>query len=112
MLLEKLDRLADEADELTRAGEVAAGANANREFHRQVAALSESPAITHTLDGWWDRVTVSTRHTLGTPKRVDEVDREHRELLDALKSGKPDMARKAAEAHILATRNTLLNLNK
>lgn len=108
--LAELDRLADAADGLTRAGDLAGGADANRDFHRGVAALSESPAIMLALDQWWDRVTVSTRHTIRTPDRVAEVDREHRAILTALRAGLPDDARSAAEAHILATRNALLEL--
>ncbi|MEB4614449.1 GntR family transcriptional regulator [Leucobacter sp. M11] len=108
--LAELDRLADDADALTRAGDLAGGADANRDFHRGVAALSESPVIMLALDQWWDRVTVSTRHTIRTPDRVAEVDREHRTILTALRAGLPDKARSAAEAHILTTRNALLEL--
>ncbi|MBP6685724.1 MAG: GntR family transcriptional regulator [Leucobacter sp.] len=109
--LKELESLADSTDDLTRSGDLVGGADANREFHRAIVALTENPAIMHTLDQWWDRVTVSTRHTLHTLERVDGVDHEHRTALRAITAGDSDEARAATEHHILATRNTLLTLN-
>lgn len=106
----ELERLAKETDSLTRSGDVVGGADANREFHRKLAELSENADIVLTLASWWDRVTVSTRDTIRTPDRVEDVDHEHRLILQALKAGQPEAARKAVETHIFATRNTLLKL--
>ncbi|WP_416173047.1 FCD domain-containing protein [Cryobacterium sp. 5B3] len=47
-----------------------------------------------------------------TPQRVDEVDHEHRLILNALRQGDANMARDAAQSHILATRDALITINE
>ncbi len=51
-------------------------------------------------------------HTAHTwhPELDTSVDREHRAMLNALNAGKPGEARKAAELHILATRDALTGI--
>lgn len=110
--LAELERLADSAAAHTRAGDLARGADFNRAFHERTAALSNNGVISATLGQWWDRITVSTRHTIRMPDRVEEVDREHRTILDALNRGDSIAARDATQAHILATRDTLLKLDE
>lgn len=109
--LAELEHLADAADALSRAGDIERAADSNRTFHERTAALANNRAISETLRQWWDRTTVSTRHTIRSPRRVEEVDQEHRRILNALNSGQPSAARDAVQAHILTTRDTLINLN-
>ena len=108
----ELERLADDAYAHTRAGDVVHGANANRAFHEHAAALANNTQISATLSQWWDRITVSTRHTIRTPDRVEDVDHEHRVILEALRAGDPHAAREAAQTHILTTRDALLRLHE
>lgn len=110
--LGELERLANDAAAHTRAGDVVRGADSNRAFHEHAAALASNTAISATLSQWWDRITVSTRHTIRTPDRVKEVDHEHHAILEALRTGDPTATREAAQAHILTTRDTLLRLHK
>lgn len=110
--LSALERLADEAQAHTRAGEVVRAADANRAFHEHAAALSDNDVISATLNQWWDRLTVSTRQTIRTPDRVEEVDREHHLIIDALFQGDPIAAREAAQTHVLTTCNALLRLHE
>lgn len=110
--LTKLDRLANEADSLSRLGDATGGAEANRQFHTELTTLAESPSITRTLEDWWNLVTVSTGATIRTKARVTTVDNEHRTLLEAVKAGDGIAARTAAETHIIATRDALLKLNQ
>ncbi|MEB0001087.1 MULTISPECIES: GntR family transcriptional regulator [unclassified Cryobacterium] len=110
--LAELDALADLTDACTRAGDLERAAEANRTFHERTAGLSENCAVIATLSQWWDRTVVSTRHTIRTPQRVDEVDHEHRLILNALRQGDANMARDAAQSHILATRDALITINE
>ena len=74
--------------------------------------LAENRVISVTLKQWWDRTTVSTRHTIRTPQRVEDVDQEHRAILDALRRGDANAAREATQSHILATRDVLMTMNE
>lgn len=105
--LDTVTALADAAHAHTVAGDLARAADANRAFHEAAAALCENGVVIDTLARWWDQITVSTRRSIEAPHRVDEVDREHRAILDALRAGDPDAARAATESHGLATRDTL-----
>ncbi|POH59604.1 GntR family transcriptional regulator [Cryobacterium zongtaii] len=110
--LAELAQLADSAASHTRAGDLEQGVDFNRLFHERSAALASNAAISATLALWWDRITVSTKHTLHTPERVEQVDREHRVIIDAVLGGDAAAARDAVEKHILNTRETLLALNE
>lgn len=110
--LTELEELADVADSLTRSGEIARGAEANRAFHERIVALADNAPISATLSQWWDRTVVSTRHTIRTPQRVDTVDAEHRRILDALRRGDAAAARDASQLHITTTRDALIALNE
>lgn len=105
--LDHLNALADAAHAHTVAGDLARAADANRAFHEAAAALCENAVVVDTLARWWDRITVSTRRSIQSPHRVQEVDREHRAMLDALRAGDAEAARVAAESHSLATRDAL-----
>ena len=109
--LAELDALADQADFHTRAGDIERAAFANRTFHERAAGLSENRTVGLTLTQWWDRTIVSTRHTIRTPQRADQVDHEHHLILDALRKGDAIAARDAAQAHVLATRDALITFN-
>ncbi|MET3920560.1 FCD domain-containing protein [Arthrobacter sp. UYEF20] len=106
------EHLADAADAHTRSGDLELAAEANRRFHEHAADLADNSVMSVTLNQWWDRTTVSTRHTIRTPRRVEEVDHEHRLILDALGRGDASAARDAAKSHILATRDALIALNE
>jgi DNA-binding GntR family transcriptional regulator len=106
--LVELEMLADATDARTRAGDLELAAEANRTFHERAASLSENGAVRATLNQWWDRTVVSTRHTIRTPRRVEDVDHEHRRILEALRRGDANAARHATELHVLATRDSLI----
>ncbi len=105
--LAALDALAAETHRLTTSGELARAVEANRTFHEAVAGLAENPAITSTLEHWWDQIVVSTRRSLQKSERTYAVHAEHKVILRALRDGDACAARAAVESHALATRDAL-----
>ena len=101
--LRNLSELADAADRSTRAVLHQPAVLDNRAFHQALDELAGSPVSAAVLDGLWDRVIVPTERSLLAPGRVAAVDAEHRAVLAAIRAGKPNRARAAATAHVLAT---------
>lgn len=102
--LATLGSLQRAADKATRAGRLAEGTSANRSFHLAVVDLAANAALRDALVPLWDRIHISTRAQLRRPARVAEVDQQHRVIVEAITAGRPATARKAAEAHVNATR--------
>lgn len=75
-------------------------------FHRTIRELAQSPELSRMLDEIQGRVIVAMRSTNiggGVHRAVDD----HREILKAVGSGKPDLAEKTARAHIQRLRYLL-----
>ncbi|QBR88419.1 GntR family transcriptional regulator [Microbacterium wangchenii] len=105
--LARLRTLAAEADERTRAGELASAVSANREFHLAATALCENALVQRTLEGYWNLIAIATRAGLDEARRADSVDREHRGMLDALTGGDAAAAARLAADHVRRTREVL-----
>lgn len=101
--LRRLAALADDAARATDAGALAEAVQANRAFHQAVDALADSPVSQAALDRLWDRIIVATQRSLAGPGRGRVVDREHRELLDAIGDGDGGRAAIVARDHARAT---------
>ncbi|MFI6041807.1 GntR family transcriptional regulator [Nocardia sp. NPDC051321] len=101
--LRKLTEHADLADAATRAGDLAAGVEHNRAFHRHIAELADIPLALEVLDRIWDRIIVSTRTSLNAPPRPARVDDQHRHLIAAITAGDPNATAAQARDHVLAT---------
>jgi DNA-binding GntR family transcriptional regulator len=91
----------------TAAGDHDEAGRLNRDFHRAVNLLAANPVSFDALELLWDQVLLSTARSLAPPDRAAAVDREHSELLDAIKSGDGARAGKLARAHVLATLSVL-----
>jgi DNA-binding GntR family transcriptional regulator len=105
--LDDLAELAGRADAATRAGDHAAAATLNRAFHHDVAVAADNPVALEQLDRLWDRIIITTRRSLAAPARVEQVDHEHRALLDRIHAADPLGAAAAARDHVLATLEAL-----
>jgi DNA-binding GntR family transcriptional regulator len=101
--LAELDRLADKADQATRAKDLSAGAAHNRAFHLKLADLADNDPARDALIRIWDQIAVSTKRSLVAPKRAGAVDAEHRRLLEAIRAGDAEKAAATARAHVLNT---------
>jgi DNA-binding GntR family transcriptional regulator len=105
--LGKLSALAAETDALTRDGRLVEATQRNREFHQSIARLAGNAAMVATLDGYWDRIIVSTRQHLDRSDRAVHVHAEHQQILSAITAGDWRAAYSAAETHALNTSSTL-----
>ncbi|WP_350347840.1 GntR family transcriptional regulator [Agromyces sp. G08B096] len=101
--LAELDRLAEETDAATRAGDLALATTRNRRFHEHVAELAGNAVIAQTLARFWDQIEISTRAELHRPARVRAVHDEHLALLRAIRAGDARTAAAVAEHHALDT---------
>ncbi|MFC9439778.1 GntR family transcriptional regulator [Nocardia sp. NPDC057030] len=110
--LRRLVEHADLADAATRRGDLAAGVEHNRAFHRYIAELADIPMALEVLERIWDRIIVSTRTSLNAPPRPARVDDQHRNLIAAISAGEPDAAAAQARAHVLATMSVVAELEQ
>jgi DNA-binding GntR family transcriptional regulator len=101
--LADLTREAEQAEAATLAGRFAAAVAYNRRFHRRIAGLAGNPVALEALDRLWDQIMVSTRETLAPPHRPAQVNSQHRDLLAAIREGRPDDAAAVARAHVRDT---------
>jgi DNA-binding GntR family transcriptional regulator len=107
--LRRIDAVAAETERATQAGDFASAVVGNRSFHQSIDALAESAVSASALDAVWDRLLVSTQHSLRRPGRGRAVNREHRQLLAAIRAGDAERAARIATDHVRATLDTLLN---
>jgi DNA-binding GntR family transcriptional regulator len=101
--LRRLEQLADETEQATDRGDLAAAVELNRAFHQAIAVVSDSPVSAAAGDRLWERILVSTRISLAIPGRGEIVNREHRELLAAIVAGESQRAARLAARHVRAT---------
>jgi DNA-binding GntR family transcriptional regulator len=106
--LRRIEALAAEAERVTQAGDFASAVVANRSFHQSIDALAESPVSAAALDAVWDRLLVSTQQSLERADRGRTVNREHRQLLAAIRAGDAERAARIATEHVRATLDTVL----
>jgi DNA-binding GntR family transcriptional regulator len=104
----KVEALARTADRATRAGRLGAAVDANRAFHLAIVELSGNVELRAALLPVWDRVHITTRASLGEGDRSTRVDREHDEILTAIRAGRAGTAGRLAEAHVEGTRRLAL----
>jgi DNA-binding GntR family transcriptional regulator len=96
------------ADRFTRAGRLTEAIGANRAFHLTIVGLAANRELEAALQPLWDRIQVTTRAHLREVSRAAAVDDEHGAILGAIRAGRPAAARRAAEAHVEATRRLAL----
>jgi DNA-binding GntR family transcriptional regulator len=104
--LRRVQELADRASQATDARDTRAAAIANRSFHQAIDALADSPVSEAATDGLWDRIMVATERSLVSAAHRVAVNREHRELLDAIAAGDAATAAEVASRHVRATLDT------
>lgn len=101
--LRRLRRLAEDTERATDLGDLAAAIHLNRGFHQAIDALADSAVSAAAAHRLWERILVSTERSLAAPGRGDIVNREHRELLDAIVAGDAERAGDLAARHVRAT---------
>ncbi|GAB4255715.1 MAG: GntR family transcriptional regulator [Deferrisomatales bacterium] len=81
---------------------------ADRRFHVVFGELVDNRRLAAILENVRDLIHVMGREALLAGARPEEVVAEHRRIVDVLRSGDPDAARRAMEEHICRTRDRVL----
>ncbi|GAA4426379.1 GntR family transcriptional regulator [Georgenia halophila] len=82
----------------------------NRAFHSVFADAANSPKLIQILNGLRDSSATYIRWLVVTdPELPVRANREHRDLLDAVRARDPDRAAQVEEAHLRSTFNAMLN---
>jgi DNA-binding GntR family transcriptional regulator len=92
------------AAEATAAGQLSEAVLHNRRFHRRIAELADNPVALSMLERLWDRIEVSTLHSLQPPARHAHVTAQHEHIVAAIFEGRAEEAGKVARTHALDTR--------
>lgn len=84
--------------------------HANRLFHSALSVAAHNETLSETQDRLSTQVAVLPSTTLGAVGRWTEAVEEHRQILDAVRSGDGDTARAVAEKHMTKARDIRLQL--
>lgn len=86
-----------------------AWAEANRDFHAVLAEAARSPYLIEILQSLRDRAMPYVRLSMGLQDSFARgADAEHRQLVDACRKRKPDIAAEIEQRHLAATRDLTL----
>ncbi|TCK19684.1 GntR family transcriptional regulator [Ancylobacter aquaticus] len=86
--------------------------NLNTDFHQQVVEYADNYRLTEIWPTLESELQLFRRQGLYTVASMQNSNREHRVILDALASGNPELAQRATEQHIAEGKVRLLrNIN-
>lgn len=104
-----LDLLLDEQARLT--GEPVRFIEADRAFHRAIVTRAGNPVVLGFYESLRERqVRMGLSALASSTSRIEVVLEEHRAIVDALRTGDPDAAAAAMQAHLASTQQTLNRL--
>ena len=74
------------------------------QFHRLIAESSGNRRLVSLLDTLFNAMALLRIQTLKRNPKVLDIQREHRQIYEAILTGKPDVARDAISRHLLASK--------
>ncbi len=98
----RLQTIVEEMDQQAREGNARALVFLDVRFHEQLYALSGHSLLQEVLARLRRRLYALMGLDEGYATHRDEIVRDHQRIVDALKTGNPDLAAEAITAHILA----------
>lgn len=100
-----LHEMAERIDELAVTGKLAERGTLDRAFHHRTILISGNPILTNLTDSYQmlNMVVQLTRDH-------EQVLAEHRAIVDAIESGDPDAAERAARVHVAGLRRFIQQL--
>ena len=107
--LEQLRALAQEFDDEVSRRNMERVMNLDRLFHEQIALAARNQVLTEILKVLHARSQRFWAISLTTEGHLEEVQAEHRSIIDALSSADGDAVIAAVEAHVLSFKRALLN---
>lgn len=106
----RLQVIVDSMAEAIQAGRREQVVVANVRFHDVIYTVAGNPMLERVGRDLRESVRRFTTLPFASPERVDDVLREHRAILEALKAHDPDAAEQASRAHLTAAREYLVRL--
>lgn len=107
-----LDKIIDEQEECVRRTDPATYHELDMEFHLGFAKLYGNVEILRALEGLKDRMhRLSARLHAGHPERLAENFQQHKEILEAVRSGQGDLAKERLQNHLTHARSFILDPN-
>lgn len=100
--LEELEKMADAADQATELGELDTASAANRAFHQLIDQMADSSVSAAALDTLWDRILAATYISPDSPRPRVQAHREHLQIIEAIRAGAAEKARRIATVHVRA----------
>lgn len=107
-LVDVLSRLVDGMDEAIAAEDREAYYPLNLEFHDRLVAATGNHLLVAEYRRFVTKIHLFHRRGLVQPERLTQSNREHRAILDALKSGDPQRTHEATFDHVAGARSRLL----
>jgi GntR family transcriptional repressor for pyruvate dehydrogenase complex len=98
--LELLNRICDDHERSLKSGDLAAAAELDFQFHRELTRSSGNELLLAMLDSIADVLREVRNQSMTEPHVGDDGLRAHRRILKAIRSGKPDAARLAMIEHL------------
>ena len=82
----------------------------DRDFHRTLLRLADSPALTEAADSVTARISLARSRSAGQPARARAALGEHRDIVSALVAGDGDEAARLVRVHLLASLDNAISL--
>ena len=107
--LARLEALWSAMEEAREVREFARYYDLNREFHREIVAMTGNPRLIDCHEQTEREVFLFLRRGVTGPTRIDTSNQQHREMLDAISSGDELDAARAFERHVIAGKQRMLD---
>ena len=107
--LDSLDRASQEMQVAHEASDLKSWAKADESFHVHLVELSGNRILTEVVDNFWGRAQRARMTMLSLRKSTADSTQEHIKLVNAIRNGDGELARKTLEAH---RRRGVSNLGK
>lgn len=101
--LDKVSKLADDITKFGRKGNLSRSNELNDEFHALIYAAANRPRLAELIADLRSSSKAYTQLFDTQATRIEETDKEHREIVAACEAGAPKKAGKAVEKHLLHT---------
>lgn len=108
--LKVLEKTIDEMDAALAVDDRDAWAEADDRFHTELVRLGANSRVSTIVARMADQVRRAKSVTLHMRPLPTQSNKDHRNVVDAIKAGKADQAREIHQAHRVASKETLINL--
>jgi len=106
--ISEMEELIAKAADLTEKQEIEGLMNLDRQFHQRIARAAHNQILIDLLGLLHDRALRFWFVSLGHREHLEQIAKEHKAILDAIKCRDQDRARQAIVAHINSSRRNIM----